>query len=244
MISDGIFVGYSLDKLVFHKNTNTAFIFIVNLATYINNISQCFESLSAKERIQANNYRTRSLRDQYIMSHGILRHILSHYTKQSPVNVEFTHNEYGKPFLKDSNIQFNMSHSHNMASFVVALDCRVGIDIELHNDNLDVQELEDLVLTSKESKYLSNLKPKEKLTLFYDLWTKKEALIKATGQGLSYPINTIEAIDLLSGQGICLANEKNELEQEWYCYELQTPKDYSGSIAIDRKIDEIIYLER
>ena len=236
-------MGYDLDKLVFHKNTNIVFIFIVNLSTYVNNISKCFDYLSVEEQIQANNYYTKSLRDQYITSHGILRRILSNYTKQSPVNVEFTYNEYGKPFLKDSNIQFNMSHSHDMVGFAIALDCRVGIDIELHNDNLDVQELNDLVLTSTESQYLSNFKSQEKLKLFYHLWTKKEALVKATGQGLSYPMNTIEAIDLSSGQGIFLANETDGLQQEWYCYELQTPRNYSSSIAIDRKIDKIIYLD-
>jgi len=233
-----------LDQLVFSTSTNKVFIFIVNLTTYINNISNCWEYLSVKEKIQANNYYTKSLSNNYIMSHGILRYILSYYTKQQPNDIEFTYNEYGKPFLKNSNIHFNMSHSHNLASYIVALNYKVGIDIELHDNNLNIKELASLVLTQGESKHLSTLKPKEQIEFFYHLWTKKESLIKATGQGLSYPINTIEAIDLSFGQGVFLTNARNELQQEWYCYELQTPKNYSGAIAIDRKIDEIIYLER
>lgn len=232
-----------LDQLVFNTSANRVFILTVNLTSYINNISKCWECLSVKEKTQVNKYYTKSLSDKYIMSHGILRHILSYYTKQYPQDIEFTHNEYGKPFLKNSNIYFNMSHSHNIVSYIVALNYRVGIDIELHDNNLNVQELASLVLTSAESQYLSSIESKEKLEFFYHLWTKKESLIKANGQGLSYPINTIEAIALSSGRTILLTNEKNTLQQEYYYYELETPKNYSGAIAIENKIDEIVYLE-
>jgi 4'-phosphopantetheinyl transferase len=244
-LTASIFEDSILDQLVFNTSANRVFIFTVNLTSYINNVSKCWECLSVKEKIQANKYYTKSLSDKYIMSHGILRHILSYYTKQYPQDIEFTHNEYGKPFLKNSNIHFNMSHSHNMVSYIVALNYRVGIDIELHDNNLNIQELTSLVLTSAESKYLSGLKSKEKLELFYHLWTKKESLIKANGQGLSYPINTIETIALSSGSNILLTNEKNILQQEeeWYYYELETPKNYSGAIAMENKIDEVVYLE-
>ena len=67
----------------------------------------------------------------------------------------------------------------------------MGIDIELHDKNLKVEELASFVLTPEEHKYLSSLKPRDKLSFFYTFWTKKEALVKAIGQGLSYPINTI-----------------------------------------------------
>ena len=238
-----IFKDNILDKLVFNTSTNRVFIFTVNLTSYINNISRCWECLSVKEKIQANKYYTKSLSDKYIMSHGILRQILSYYTNQYPQDIQFTHNEYGKPFLKNSNIHFNMSHSHNLVSYIVASNYRVGIDIELHDNNLNVQELASLVLTSAESQHLSGMKSKEKLELFYHLWTKKEALIKANGQGLSYPINTIEAIALSSGSNILLTNQKNALQQEYYYYELETPKNYSGAVAIEKKVDEISYLE-
>ena len=135
-----------------------------------------------------------------------------------------------------------MSHSHNVVSYAVALNYRVGIDIELHDNALNIQELTSLVFTKAESKYFSTLKSDEKLEFFYSLWTKKESLIKATGQGLSYPINTIEAVALSSGEKIILNNEKNKLYQEWYYYKLETPQHYSGSIAIEHKIDEMIYL--
>ena len=119
----------------------------------------------------------------------------------------------------------------------------MGIDIERHDENLNVQELASLVLTSAESQYFSSINSKDRVALFYHLWTKKEALIKANGQGLSYPINTIEAIALSSGGNILLTNEKTALRQEYYYYELETPENYSGAIAVEQKVDEIVYLE-
>ena len=96
---DNVFDNSILDQLVFNKSKNTVFIFTINLASDINNVSNRWEYLSVEEKIQANKYYTNHLRDRYVMSHGILRHILSYYTNQFPQNVEFTYNEYGKPFF-------------------------------------------------------------------------------------------------------------------------------------------------
>ena len=136
-----------------------------------------------------------------------------------------------------------MSHSHNMVSYIIALNCRVGIDIELHDKNLNIEELAGYVLTLDEYKYLSSLKPRDKLSFFYNFWTKKEALVKAIGQGLSYSINTIEVMGLLPGKSIMLNDVNNELSQQWYCYELEVPENYSGVIGIENKIDEIVYVD-
>ncbi len=247
-LTTSIFADSILDQLVFNTKVNRVFIFTVNLASDISCISQStyWKCLSVEEKIQANNYHTKSLSDKYVISHGILRHILGYYTKQYPQDVKFIHNQYGKPFLKNSsNIHFNMSHSRNMVSYIIALNYMVGIDIEMHDNNLNVLALADLVLTPEEFRYLSGVDSKEKLELFYHLWTKKESLVKANGKGLTYPINTIEAMSLVSGKAIFLTNEKNTLqqEQEWYYYELETPENYSGAIAIANKISEIVYLE-
>lgn len=242
-LTHNIFKGNILNQLEFSSSINKVFIFTVILNDYTNNISRYWECLSADEKMRANNYYTKSLSNKYIIHHGILRHILSYFNNQSPQDIEFTHNEYGKPFLKDSVIHFNMSHCYNMVSYIIAFNQRVGIDIENHDNNLNIQELASLVLTPTESQYLSELESKKKLELFYLLWTKKESLIKASGQGLSYPINTIDAMALTSGNNILLTKKNNSLQEKYYCYELDIPNNYSGAIAIENKIEELIYLK-
>ena len=238
-----IFESNLLDKLEFNGNSNKVFVYIVNLNNCKLLIPQFWECISAEERSQANKYYTSNLSDLYIISHGILRCILSYYTKQLPQEIEFIHNKYGKPFLKNHNFQFNMSHSNDIVNYIIALDHKVGIDIEVHNNTLDIQEFSDLVFTPAEREFFTILEAKERLKFFYNLWTKKESLIKACGQGLSYPLNTIEAMTLSSGEKIFLDNEDNKLKQEWYYFPLEVVSNYSGSIAIEHRINQIIYLE-
>jgi 4'-phosphopantetheinyl transferase len=206
-------------------------------------IPQFWECLSSEEKEQARKYYTTDLSNRYIISHGILRYILSCYTKQLPQDIEFIHNKYGKPFLKNSNIHFNMSHSHEIVSYIITLNYRVGIDIELHNDNLSIEEFVDLVFTPKEYDFFTALALAEKPEFFFNLWTKKESLIKACGKGLSYPINTIEAMNLLSGEKIFLDDADGKFKQEWYYFPLAIALNYSGAIAVEHRINQIIYLE-
>jgi len=241
-----IFESRVLDHLALNLSPNEAFVYIANLTNYKQDTQLMhlfWECLSTKEQTQAKQYYTSDLSDRYIISHGVLRYILSYYTRQLPQDIEFIHNEYGKPFLKNNNIQFNMSHSHDMVSYIISLDYRVGIDIELHDSTIDVHELSDLVFTPKEHEFIIKLDTIKKLDLFYKLWTIKESLIKASGQGLSYPINTIEAITLSPGENIFLDCDANKFKQGWYYFPLEVAEGYSGAIAIEHKINKITYLE-
>ena len=224
-------------------NPNAVFVYIANLTNCKQSISLFWECLSTKEKIQAKQYYTSDLSDRYIISHGVLRYILSYYTHQLPQDIEFIHNEYGKPFLKNNNIQFNMSHSHDMVSYIISLDYRVGIDIEFHDRTIDIHGLSCLIFTPKEQEFVITLESKEKLELFYNLWTIKESLIKASGQGLSYPINTIEAMAPSPGAKVFLDCDDNKFKQKWYYFPLEIDAGYSGAIAIEHKINQIIYLE-
>ena len=96
------------DQLVFNTSVNKVFIFIVNLTSCINNVSTYWEYLSIQEKTKANNYHTEYLSNKYIISHGILRYILSFYTKQHPQKIEFNYSEYGKPFLKNRSFGLNI----------------------------------------------------------------------------------------------------------------------------------------
>lgn len=110
-----------------------------------------------------------------------------------------------------------MSYSHDIASYIISLNYKVGIDIELHNNTLNIQEFADLIFTPSEYKFFSTLEDEERVNFFYNTWTKKESIIKASGQGLSYPVNSIETIALSSSEKIFPNNENNKFKQAWYC---------------------------
>lgn len=138
---------------------------------------------------------TQELAFAYIVSHSLLRLILSKEIGKKPNDIVFYKNEYGKPFIDvQFQLHFNMSHSAEMAVFLLSRQGTVGIDIESHDKKHDFELLYPDVLTKKEQEFIHEctLSNQQKKILFLDMWTKKEAVVKAIGHGLSYPIDTIE----------------------------------------------------
>ena len=136
---------------------NKVFTYIIDMDQYHDNLSLFWEYLSINEQEQAKRYYDKVLADHYIISHGILRSILSYYIDQSPSSLELINNTYGKPFLKNSNIEFNMSHSRNMVCYVITFNNRVGVDIEYYDSATDIVEMLELVFTKKEIELIKSL---------------------------------------------------------------------------------------
>ena len=211
-------------------NKNNALIFTAYLPSLHEHLPSLWESLSIQEKTQAKKFINSYLSERYIISHGLLRYLLAFYTKNNPQTIEYKNNQFGKPFLKnkDSLIQFNMSHSKDYAAYILVLDCQVGIDIEWKNKDIDAQELSPLALTEEETIIFSKLNSTKKLNAFYEIWTKKEAILKALGQGLSYPMNLIEIMNVTTDNEVhYIANNT-----KFYCSELTSLNDYAGAVAI------------
>lgn len=169
-----------------------ALVYVLDMNFFCDHIANFVRMLSYEELLKANTYYTKTLSQRYIISHGMLRLILSSYTSQAPKDLQFLVNNYGKPFLRQSDICFNMSHSKNMVAYIVALNYCVGIDIEVIDLNINLGDFSNLVLTNTENDILNNLTFPQNIKCFYNIWTRKEALVKAIGLGLNYSINTIE----------------------------------------------------
>lgn len=204
------------------------FVYVANLTQYKNKIRNLYNCLSDSEKKKATEYYTKELSDKYIISHGILRYILSYYTTQLPENIKFYVNEYGKPFLVNNDLYFNMSYSKDLVCYVISFEHVVGIDLEFRDKNLKVDELVDTTFTADEHNFYTFLPQEEKKDFFYTLWTIKESLVKAAGYGLSYPINTIET---KTSQKIILY-KKGAQKQNFYSFFSVLFVDYTCAIAI------------
>ena len=221
-------------------NKNNALIFTAYLPSLYEHLPSLSEPLSIQEKTQAKKFINSYLRERYIISHGLLRYLLAFYAKSNPHTIEYSFNQFGKPFLKNnsSNLQFNMSHSKDYAAYILALDCQVGIDIEQKDKDMDVQELSSLVLTKEEAIIFNELNSAEKLDTFYEVWTKKEAILKAFGQGLSHPMTSIEVMNVAANNGShYLANNL-----KFYCSKLTDLNGYSRAVAIAHETREFIQI--
>ena len=154
-------------------------------------LDRFWNSLAAEEQTRANRFRFDKDRNQYIASHGILRDVLSRYLTIPAAQIRFAYGERGKPRLAeyqlvhDGPLHFNMSHSANLALYAVAQGGVVGIDLEFIRPLDDFLRIAETFFSPAECAALHNLPETAQLGAFYSCWTRKEAYLKARGDGLS-----------------------------------------------------------
>jgi 4'-phosphopantetheinyl transferase len=159
------------------------------------NSSHFSDLLSDAERARSSRLQSKQIADKQIISRGILRVLLGYYLDVKPESLVFSISKYGKPYLSNPDVSqcsFNVSHSGNLTLFAIGGGNQIGIDVEMIEETTDIKVISQLVFSPEE---LATLKLSKNLTRdFYLLWTSKEAILKATGWGFSYPSNKFSVV--------------------------------------------------
>ena len=150
--------------------------------------------LSPDERERADRFRFDRDRRRFIVRRAMLRDVLSRYLDAPWIGSPYRHNAFGKPALPAAQAPwtFNTSHSRGRALVAVARDRALGVDIEMIRSNIVEEGLAERFFTEGEVRTLRALDRAQQDTAFFDCWTRKEAYIKAQGQGLSIALNRFE----------------------------------------------------
>ena len=155
-------------------------------ASLARNIDSLAAILSYEELQRGQRFRCEEHRRRFCLARAGLRFILAHYLPIAPRQIVFREGPYGKLYLAGGamELQFNLSHSRDLALYAVTLDCEIGVDTEWINPDLPVQPLVARFFAPSEQAIL-DLPASQQLAAFYRLWTRKEAYLKALGLGLS-----------------------------------------------------------
>lgn len=149
-------------------------------------------SLAPDERTRAARFVHVRDRDHFIVARGILRELLGRYLNRSPDEVPLRYGAYGKPELStdkfSGSIRFNLSHSNGLAVYAFASRREVGIDLELVRPAFAVSEIASRFFSDQEILELQKLPLEMQAEGFFLCWTRKEAYVKARGQGLQIPL--------------------------------------------------------
>ncbi len=153
-------------------------------------------TLSSHELDRAYRFRFEQHRHRYIAAHGWLRSLLAGYLARSADAVDFVLGPRGKPGLSPSSnqnrLQFNLAHSENLAAIAVTKDCDVGVDIEQVRPIPESGDLVGRFFSQNESIAFHSLREDQRPAAFFNLWTRKEAWLKATGEGIAHLLNQVE----------------------------------------------------
>jgi 4'-phosphopantetheinyl transferase len=181
-------------------------------------------------------------RNNYITGRGFLRTILSQYLNTSPEDIMFSYAEKGKPYVKDIEIKFNLSHSKNYAVYAIALNTEVGIDIEYLKNIPDAYDISERFFSEEEREELKKMNEDRISLAFLNCWTRKEAFIKAVGEGLSYPLADFSvSISPGSEPGILWIKKNINEVKEWTLYNIKTDQSYISSVAVKSTGKKIVY---
>lgn len=220
-------------------------VWCVSLQQPIHIIEQLDCLLSSDEKARAARYHFDYLQQSFIMARGILRILLAGYLNLQPAQIEFTYLRAGKPRLSENlkkSIFFNLSHSHELVLYAFSPTRNVGIDIEHIRPIEDLRQISENNFSATENLELKTL-PAEKISEgFFNCWTRKEAYIKAIGDGISFPLQQFD-VSLKPGEPARLLRVRGDRQEaaRWSMYELHPAENYVGALAVEGSACNVEY---
>ena len=195
-------------------------------------------TLAEDERARANRFYFQIDRERFIIAHGVLREILGLYLNRAAQSVSFCYGPQAKPALAGETgvdtIHFNLSHSHGLALYGVTRGREIGIDLEFIREGLEVEEIAGRFFSQREIAALRALPAGLRKCAFFLCWTRKEAYIKARGEGLSLPLDQFD-VSLIPGEPAMLLDTRPDSNEarRWSLQELSVAPGYASALAVE-----------
>lgn len=197
-----------------------------------------FESfLSADELARANRFHFAEDRTHFVVARGVLRNLLAAYLGINCAELRFSYGAKGKPFLVldgQTQINFNLSHSHGRAAFAFTRGREVGVDLEYVKEDFEAESIATRFFSRAEVLALRSVPGELRNQAFFNCWTRKEAYIKARGEGLSMPLDEFD-VSLRPGEAAALLNNYREEREvtRWSMRAIPTPAEYVGALVVE-----------
>jgi 4'-phosphopantetheinyl transferase len=195
--------------------------------------------LTSDERNRADKYHRAVDRDHFIVARGVLRKIISIYLSVPPQDLKFTYGQYGKPSISgeqnDRNLNFNLSHSNELALYALTNGRAVGIDIEYLRGDFATLDIAQHFFAREEVKALESLPQDQRVKAFFNCWSRKESYIKAIGMGVSFPLDRF-AVSLAPDDAPALLKVEGDDREagRWEMYELLPGEGYAAAVIVEK----------
>ena len=202
-------------------------------------VERLTKSLAADEWERARRFRFERHRRRYLVGRGALRALLGGYLGIAPGEVAFSYGPRGKPFLAGpaataSALSFNLSNSHELALVGFLRGPEIGVDVEFMKPMPDLEQIAERFFSESERLALRGLPAPQKPEGFFNCWTRKEAYLKAVGEGLAAPLDSFD-VTLLPGEPPRMLTLKGDAERaaRWFFRCFRPERDYIGALAVE-----------
>ena len=203
-------------------------------------------SLSIDEKMKAQHFRFKRDKSRFIATRGILRLILGCYLGAEPSAIRFCYEKSGKPRLQNAfaktGIQFNLSHSKGLALYIFSHGHEVGVDIEHMREISEMEQIAEQFFSVRDRVFFGALPRSEKREAFFNLWTRKEAFVKATGDGLSYHLGSFNA-SVAPGKSLELSRMLGVAEEAstWSIGDVRPAEEFAGAFVVEGESWKVQY---
>ena len=212
-----------------------------HMVVWIAQVSQAQDSLSflepcldSRDRDRVARFRFAEDRARFVLGRALVRKIIGHYLELQAETIELAYTERGRPFFPlDEKIQFSISHTHDLVTVALTDGARIGIDLEYQKDHLDLPSLAERIFSSADLQTFQVLSGDEKVAAFFRAWTRKEAYLKARGEGIAEKLQEI-SVSFGTEENILIKDGRDEYNREnWRLLALPLPTGYAGTVACD-----------
>lgn len=192
--------------------------------------------LSRDEQQRSDKFKSEKRRREFIIGRGLLRMLIGQCLEMDPSVIEFAYSEHQKPYLPVTAlgipVTFNLSHSHDLALVALALERRIGIDIEYLRPDVDFRKLAGRFFSEQESRSLQDYEGVRLAAAFFACWTRKEALLKAIGEGIAFGLADFSVSVNPQDQVVSLHTHWDEAEAaRWSIINFALERDYAAAVA-------------
>jgi 4'-phosphopantetheinyl transferase len=192
--------------------------------------------LTEAERARANRYVFPLDRRHFTVARGTLRVLLGQYLQCAPADIRFETGRYGKLYLENhARIKFNLSHSYGLAVYAFAVERELGIDVEKIRQEFATEGIAERYFSAAERRELGQLPTQMRTKAFFHCWTRKEAYIKAHGDGLQMPLDSFD-VSLTPGEPERLRSGDSD---RWSLRSFHAAPEYIASIVGEGKFSSV-----
>jgi 4'-phosphopantetheinyl transferase len=192
--------------------------------------------LAADELARAARFHFDKDRNHFIVARALLRKLLAAYLDTNAGELQISYAEKGKPSVEESrrgSLKFNVAHSHGLGIYAFSWNREVGIDLEFIREDLADEQIAERFFSQSEIQSLRELPAELRKQAFFDCWTRKEAYIKARGEGLSIPLDEFDVSLAPGEEAALLCNHKNPGEvTRWSMQSVAVPSGYVGALVV------------
>jgi 4'-phosphopantetheinyl transferase len=192
-------------------------------------LEDLLETLAPDEHARAARFRFAAHRNRFVAARGILRRILGSYLDRKPGELQFLYSSNGKPVLANEGdwLRFSVSHAADLALYAVSREREVGVDVERLRPDMAVDDIAERYFSVSELAELREVPPAARTLAFFDCWTRKEAYVKALGQGLSLPLREFD-VPVTRHKPARLVDQQG---RSWLLRPLEVGPEYAAAVV-------------